>query len=223
MGYTFQFSVVWNNFGLFLQGVFLTVQLTLIAIFLGLVVGIVGAAFRTSGNRFLDGLAVVYVEFIRNTPFLIQLLFVFFGLPSIGLRLSAEQAAILALTVNFGAYATEIFRAGLEGIRRGQIEAGLALGFKKLQIFRLILLKPAIANIYPSLITQVVLLLLLTSIVSQISAEELTFVGSFIDSRTFRSVEIYFTITLIYLGLTWLIKLIAYFIHRRFFKFAQYL
>ena len=93
MGYTFDFSVVWDNLGLFLSGAVVTVRLSLIAIAFGLAIGIIGALCRTSGNRLLNGLAATYVELIRNTPFLIQLFFIFFGLPNLGLKLTAEQAA----------------------------------------------------------------------------------------------------------------------------------
>ena len=223
MNYTPQFSVVWSNIGLFIQGMLLTLQITVSAIAFGLILGILGSLGRTSGNQFANGVAVVYVEFFRNTPFLIQLFFFFFGLPSIGINLSPWQAAVLALAVNFGAYATEIVRAGIEGINKGQIEAGMALGFKKLQIFRHIVLMPALGNIYPALVSQVVIAVLFSSVVSQISAEELTFVGNYLQSRTFRSFEIYLTISLIYVGVVWLIKGLALLIQKRFFAFTQYI
>lgn len=223
MGYRLQFSVVWNNIGFFIQGIGLTLQLAFTSIALGLILGIAGALCRTSGHRFLNGIAVAYVELIRNTPFLIQLFFVFFGLPNLGLKFSPWQAAVLALAVNFGAYSTEIIRAGIEGIRKGQIEAGLALGFKKIQIVRHIILMPALGNIYPSLIGQIVLSVLFTSVASQISAEELTFVGNYLQARTFRSFEVYLAISLIYLGLIWALKIGALLIHKRFFAFMQYI
>lgn len=223
MNYTPQFSVVWSNIGLFIQGMLLTLQITVSAIAFGLILGILGSLGRTSGNKIANGVAVVYVEFFRNTPFLIQLFFFFFGLPSIGINLSPWQAAVLALAVNFGAYATEIVRAGIEGINKGQIEAGMALGFKKLQIFRHIVLMPALGNIYPALVSQVVIAVLFSSVVSQISAEELTFVGNYLQSRTFRSFEIYLTISLIYVGVVWLIKGLALLIQKRFFAFTQYI
>lgn len=223
MNYNPQFSVVWNNAGLFIQGVWLTFQITGVAIAFGLVLGILGALGRTSSNRIANGIAIAYVEFFRNTPFLIQLFFFFFGLPSIGVRMSPWQAAVLALAINFGAYATEIVRAGIEGIGKGQVEAGLALGFKPFQIFRHIVLIPALGNIYPALVSQIVIAVLFSSVVSQISAEELTFVGNYLQSRTFRSFEIYLAISFIYVALVWCLKAIAFMIQRRFFTFMQYL
>ncbi|NBD15850.1 MAG: ABC transporter permease subunit [Cyanobacteria bacterium] len=222
MEYTFQFSVVWNNLGLFVQGVLLTLQIVSVAIALGLILGMIGALGRTSDNRILNSIALAYVEFFRNTPFLIQLFFFYFALPNLGVKMSPWQAAVLALAINFGAYATEIIRSGIEGISAGQVEAGKALGLKPLQIFRHIILIPALANIYPALMSQVVIAVLFSCVVSQISAEELTFVGNYLQSRTFRSFEIYLTISLIYVALVWSIKLIAFLIQRKFFAFTQY-
>ena len=222
MSYKPEFSVVWNNTGFLIQGILLTFQLAIMSISGGLVLGTLGAMGRTSGNRIFNGIAVAYVEFLRNTPFLIQLFFFFFGLPSLGIKLTSWQAAVLALAINFGAYSTEIIRAGIESIRKGQIEAGLALGFKKIQIFRHIILIPALGNVYPSLVSQIVIAILFTSVVSQISAEELTFVGNYLQSRTFRSFEIYLTITLIYVGIIWTIKAVAFAIQKKFFAFMQY-
>lgn len=222
MGYSFQFSIILDNLGLLLAGAGLTIKISLIAIIFGIIIGIIGAVFRTSVNRILDGIALAYVEVIRNTPYLIQLFFIFFGLPNLGLKLTAEQAAILSLAVNFGAYSTEIIRAGVQSIHRGQIEAGLAIGFNKLAVFRHIVLLPALANVYPALIGQVILAVLFTSVVSQIATEDLTFAGDYLNARTFRSFEIYFTISLIYLGIVWLIKGISFAVERHFFKFTKY-
>ncbi|MEL6136089.1 MAG: ABC transporter permease subunit, partial [Cyanobacteria bacterium J06628_6] len=135
--YRFQFQVVWDNRDLLLEGVWLTLRLSSLAVVLGLGVGTLGALARTSGNRLLGAIATGYVEAIRNTPFLVQLLFIFFGISSLGPRLGTDQAALLALVINFGAYATEIIRAGIESIDRSQIEAGLSLGLTQRQIFRL--------------------------------------------------------------------------------------
>ncbi len=222
MGYSFDFSVIWDNIGLFFAGALLTFRVSIIAIAFGFVLGVIGALFRTSGNKILNRITLAYVEVIRNTPFLIQLFFIFFGLPKLGIRLNAEQAAILSLAVNFGAYATEIIRSGVESIHKGQVEAGMALGFKPLQIFRHIILTPALANIYTALVGQVILAVLFTSVISQIAAEDLTFAGDFLNSRTFRSFEIYFMVSLFYLAIVWMIKGMGYWVERRFFGFAKY-
>jgi len=222
MNYRFQFQVLWDNWELLLEGVGVTLQLSITTVVLGLIVGTVGALCRTSGNRWLGAIATAYVEAIRNTPFLVQLLFLFFGISSLGPKIGNDQAALLALVINFGAYATEIIRAGIQSIDTQQIEAGLSLGLNRNQVFRLVVLKPAIANIYPALTGQIVLLMLLTSVVSQISTEELTFVGNFLRSRTFRDFEIYAAVALFYVVLALSFKLFAQLLHHRLFKFTRY-
>nr|WP_279327472.1 amino acid ABC transporter permease [Chelativorans petroleitrophicus] len=127
---------------------------------------------------------------------------VFFGLPTLGIRLNANEAALVALSINLGAYSTEIIRAGIESLPRSQIEAGRALGLTALQTFRYIVLYQAVKAIYPALASQFVLLMLATSIVSAIGATELFHQAAFIESRTYRSFEVYTLITLSYLLLT---------------------
>jgi polar amino acid transport system permease protein len=131
----------------------------------------------------------------------VQLFFLYFGLAQIGLKMTAGQAALLAMVVNLGAYATEIVRAGIEAIAKGQWEAGLSLAMTRWQVFRHVVLLPALQKIYPALTSQFIIVMLGSSVVSQISAEELTFAGNFIQSRNFRSFEVYFVITAIYLVL----------------------
>ncbi|MEL6222415.1 MAG: amino acid ABC transporter permease [Cyanobacteria bacterium J06626_14] len=223
MAYRFQFQVISQNLDLLMMGVWLTIKLSASATALGLGVGMIGALCRTSQNWFLQAIATVYVELIRNTPFLIQLLFIFFGISTLGPKLGADQAALLALTINFGAYATEIIRGGILGIPNGQIEAAMSLGLKRVQIFRHIILPPAIATIYPALTSQIVLLVLLSSVVSEISAEELTFTGDFLRSRTFRDFEVYLAIAILYIILAVSLKLVAYLLQQRLFRFQRYL
>ena len=202
MSYVFQFGDVWNSWDELMLGAWLTVRLSLSAMVLGLVVAIACALAKTSGPKLLGTLVDAYVELIRNTPFLVQLFIIFFGLPVLGLRLEADWAALLAMVVNVGAYATEIVRAGIESISRGQIEAARALGLRPLQIFRHIILLPAIRTVYPALTSQFILLMLNSSVCSTISADELTAAANDMQSRTFRSFEIYFVVTGIYLALS---------------------
>ncbi|HSI01054.1 MAG TPA: amino acid ABC transporter permease [Reyranella sp.] len=202
MSYVFQFGAVWQEWDKLLLGTWLTVRLSAITMVLGLGVGILGAVGKNSRHKAVRWLVQGYVEAIRNTPFLVQLLLVYLGLPSVGVRLSPEQAALLAMVVNLGAYATEIVRAGIEAVPRGQIEAGRALGLKPHQIFRFVVLVPALHTVFPALASQFILVMLASSVVSVISAEELTAVTDTIVARNFRSFEFYFVITGIYLGLT---------------------
>lgn len=201
MNYSFQFADVFAAWPLLLRGTWITVQLSLVATLLGLVVAILCAWAKTSGPALLRWIVNAYIELIRNTPFLVQLFFFFFALPAVGLRWSPYTAALTAMVVNLGAYATEIIRAGIESIPRGQIEAGLALSLRPHQVFRLVVLKPALRAIFPALTSQFILLMLSSAVVSVISADDLTSVAANLQSQTFRSFEIYIVVTLIYLAL----------------------
>jgi polar amino acid transport system permease protein len=202
MTYTFRFSALLPYTGDVIQGVLLTLQLSVISMAVGLAIGLLVALASTSLHPAIRTPARIYVEAIRNTPLLIQLLIVFFGLPSLGLKLDANMAAFVALSINLGAYCGEILRAGLQSIRGGQIEAGRSLGLTAGQTFRHVVLFQAVKAIYPALTSQFVLLLLATSIVSSIGATELFYQASFIDSRTYRSFEAYTLVTVTYLVLT---------------------
>jgi polar amino acid transport system permease protein len=221
VSYTFQFGVVIDNFGALLAGARLTVELTAAAVAIGLVIGIAGAFAKTSRARPVRWIVDLYVEAIRNTPFLVQLLFVFLGLPSLGLRLDANPAALLAMSINVGAYAIEIVRAGIEAVPRGQIEAGTALGLSRLQIFRHVVLLPALATVYPALAGQFIFMLLASSIVSQISAGDLTYAANILQSATYRSFEIYSAVLVIYLALALLFRAAFGLIHHHCFRFLD--
>lgn len=202
MNYNFRFNALAPYVDEIVRGIALTLQLTCLTMAIALVIGLLVALARMSDNRPLRGLATAYVEVIRNTPLLVQLFIVFFGLPSIGVRLDAYTAAVIGLSINVGAYAGEILRAGIQSIRPSQVEAGRALGMTAGQTFRNVVLFPAIKAIYPALASQFVLLLLATSVVSSLGVGELFHQAAFIDSRTYRSFEAYALITVAYLGLT---------------------
>lgn len=202
MNYNFRFNALAPYTGEILRGIGLTLQLTSLTMAIALLVGLFVALARMSDNRWLSGAAATYVEAIRNTPLLVQLFIVFFGLPSIGIRLDAYTAAVIGLSINVGAYAGEILRAGIQSIRPSQVEAGRALGMTAGQTFRSVVLFPAVKAIYPALASQFVLLLLATSVVSSLGVGELFHQAAFIDSRTYRSFEAYALITLTYLILT---------------------
>jgi polar amino acid transport system permease protein len=189
-----------------LHGILVTAELTVIGAVLGVSLGIFCAWARTQGPTWLRPPVSAYVEMIRNTPFLIQLFFIFFGLPSLGLQLTAMQAALIAMVVNLGAYSTEIIRAGIQATHRGQIEAGLSLAMTRLEVFRYVILKPAMQRIWPALSSQIVVVMLGSAVVSQIAVEDLTYAASFIQSRNFRAFETYFVATGIYLALALLLR-----------------
>ncbi len=202
MNYSFQFGDVFAAWPMLLQGTWITIQLSLSAMLIGLVVAVLCAWGKTSGPRPLRLAINAYIEVIRNTPFLVQLFFFFFALPALGLRWTPHTAALTAMVVNLGAYATEIIRAGIESIPKGQIEAGLALNLKRWEIFRFVVLKPALRAIYPALTSQFILLMLSSAVVSVIAADDLTSVAANLQSQTFRSFEIYIVVAAIYLGLS---------------------
>lgn len=202
MNYNFRFNALLPYLDEIYRGIGITLQLSCVTMAIALVIGLFVALARMSDNRMLSGMARVYVEAIRNTPLLVQLFIVFFGLPTLGIRLDAYVAALIGLSINVGAYASEILRAGIQSIRPSQIEAGRALGMTAAQTFRSVVLFPAVKAIYPALASQFVLLLLATSVVSSLGVGELFHQAAFIDSRTYRSFEAYALITVAYLVLT---------------------
>lgn len=206
MSYDFDFAFLADKWPVFLQGALLTIQLTVISILLGFALGTACAVVRVYGHPLLRRLVGAYVEVIRNTPLLIQIFIVYFGIATLGLKLNAETSAIIALVINVGAYTTEIMRAGIESIPRTQIEAADCLGLKRLQVIAHIVLLPAMERVYPALSSQFVLLMLASSITSQISAEELTAIANVVQSDTYRSFEVYIVVALVYLVLSFIYR-----------------
>ena len=201
MKYGLQFRDVFAAWESILDGVWITLLLSGVAMVGGLAIGVLCAAARVYGPGWLRRLVGAYVEVIRNTPLLVQLFLIFFGLPSLGLRLDGLTAAMIALVINLGAYTTEIVRAGLEAVPKAQIEAGHSLGLSGLQVFRYIVVFPALKAKFPALASQFVLMMLATSVVSQISVEDLFHAASIVQSRTFRDFEVYTVIGVLYLSL----------------------
>src|SRR5580700_987456 len=202
MTYAFDFSGFGIYAGMLARGVGVTLWLTAVSTVLGGLVGIAGASVSVAGPRWARTVVASSLEMIRNTPFIVQLFFVFFGLPGIGIHIDEMQAAILAMTVNLGAYATEIVRAGIDSIPRGQVQAAQALGLQGRQVFRHVVLPQALANVFPALLSQVLIVMLGSAVVSQISVPDLTYAANFIQSRNFRSFESYLIITVTYLVLS---------------------
>ena len=201
MIYKLQFADLLPYWGVLLQGLVFTIILTLVSTVAGIAVGTACASARTFGPTWLHAPIAAYVELIRNTPFIVQLFFIFFGLPAAGVKLDESTAAFLAMTINLGAYSTEIIRAGIEAVPKGHIEAGLSLAMTKWEVLRHIILKQAFQKIYPALSSQIIIVMLGSAVVSQISAEDLTYAANFIASRNFRNFEVYLLVALAYLVL----------------------
>ncbi|MGM4981508.1 MULTISPECIES: amino acid ABC transporter permease [Rhizobium] len=206
MRYHFDFGWLAEYYPVLIKGILVTLELTLIGAVLGIILGIACAWARALGPRWLKPVVATYVELIRNTPFLIQLFFIFFGLPGIGVQMNEMTAANLAMVINLGAYSCEIIRAGIQATPRGQFEAGASLAMTPFETFRHVVLVPSLQRIWPALSSQVVIVMLGSSVVSQIAAEDLTFAANFIQSRSFRAFEAYFVSTAIYLGLAILLR-----------------
>jgi polar amino acid transport system permease protein len=206
MTYQFDFGWLIESLPVLLKGIRITVQLILVGAVFGVALGIACAWVRALGPKWLRPVVATYVELIRNTPFLIQLFFIFFGLPSLGIRMSELTAANLAMIVNLGAYSCEIIRAGIQATPRGQFEAGASLAMTPFQTFWYVVLVPALQRIWPALSSQIVIVMLGSAVVSQIAAEDLTFAANFIQSRNFRAFETYIVSTLIYLALAILLR-----------------
>ncbi len=200
------FLPVLTNWPMLLKGLVLTVVLTGIALPLGMLLGVACAWARLHGGPLLRTVVASYVEVFRNTPFIIQLFFLFFGLPSLGLRMSPETASILAMTLNLGAYACEQVRAGIEATPRGQIEAAQCLALNRWQIFTRVVLPPSLGRVWPALTGQMIIVMLGSAVCSQISTEEISYAANLISSRTFRSFESYIVVTLSYLLLAVLLR-----------------
>ena len=214
MNIAFDFWTVFEQWQLLLTGIVWTLGLTALSGIFGLSLGVVMAWARLEAarrrhdlhknkiSRVFDKLILIYVELIRNTPFIVQLLFIFFGLPALGLRLSAEVASVLAMVINLSAYSCEIVRAGLEATPPAQVQAGESLGLKPVQIFTHVVLPPALFKVWPALVSQIIIVMLGSAVCGQISTEELSYSANLIQSRNFRAFESFITAALIYLSLS---------------------
>lgn len=219
MNYEFDFVSVLEQWPILLQGAWTTVQLSFLATILGFVLGTLSALGRGSRYNWLRRLVGIYVETVRNTPLLIQSYFLIFGLSSVGITMPIMVGAVLALVINIGAYTCEIIRAGIESIHFGQIEAAECLGLSNSQILWHVVLRPSVERVWPALTSQFVLLMLASSVMSSVGAEELLGVSNRIQSDTFRNFEVFIVLWGVYLALSYLMRggfwLISQFIFTR--------
>jgi len=220
MIYKLQFAELLPYWRVLLDGLVFTIVLTLVSTVAGVLVGTAAASARTFGPKWLGRVVVVYVELIRNTPFIVQLFFIFFGLPAAGVKLSESTAAFIAMTVNLGAYSSEIIRAGIEAVPKGHVEAGVSLAMSKWEVLRYVVLKQAFRKVYPALSSQIIIVMLGSAVVSQISAPDLTYAANFVQSRNFRAFEVYFLAALLYLVLSVIMRAILRSLGRTLFPAA---
>jgi len=201
-GYVFQFGTVFREFPLLLSGALVTIHISILALCFSFIVGTIGALCRLSHYRWLNVPAKWYVEFIRNTPLLVQLFFIYFGFSQINIEVPNYWAGVIGLVVNNSAYLTEIIRAGIEAIHKGQFEAGHSLGLSFPQLMRYVVFPQAFRVIYPPLCNQFIGIILWSSLVSTIAVQELALRGKELVTETFRSFEVYTVVTLVYVVMT---------------------
>lgn len=202
----FDFTAVLVEWPALLRGAAFTLGLTAVSAVVGLAVGVACGWARSLGPAWLRPVVGAYVEAVRNTPFIVQLFFIFFGLPSLGVRLSPESASVIAMVVNLGAYAAEIARAGIDATPRGQFEAARSLAMTEFQTFVRVVMPPALARVWPAMASQVVIVMLGSAVCGQIAAQELSYAANLIQSRNFRAFESYLVVTACYLVLAILVR-----------------
>ena len=213
----FDFSLVTQSLPLLLAGALVTLKITAMAVGLGMVFGLIAAVGALSRNRVLHYTARTYVNFIRGTPLLVQIFILYFALPVIlGTRIDPFTAAVAACLINSGAYVAEIFRAGIQSISIGQSRAALSLGMTPRQTMRYVVLPQAFKRVIPPLGNEFIAMLKDSSLVSVIGFEELTRKGQLIIADTYGSVEIWSTVAILYLAMTFTISQIVAYMEKRF-------
>ena len=219
MGYTFQFGVIEANFDNFLYGLALGLALAAAAIFIGMLIGLLCAFAAMAKARLPSRLVGIYVSAIRNTPLLVIILFVYFALPQIGIRMGKHESFVFSLAIYAGAYLTEVFRAGLAGVPRGVIDAGRAIGLTGLQLALYVISPIMWRNCLPALGTTFISLFKDTSLAAVIAIPELTYQARKLNTETFRVAEAWATASILYLATCLLIAAGLRQLERRFPKF----
>jgi polar amino acid transport system permease protein len=203
---TFNFRVIFEYLPLFLSCFFATLWLSGAGLLGSLTVGVISCGMRISHSKLLSRSAYIYIESIRSTPLLVQLFFFYFGLPSLGLRLSEASTGIMALTLNSGAYMAEIIRAGVQSISNGQVEAGVSSGLNYFQRMRYVILPQAIGVTLPPMLGQAIVLVKDSALLSLISLPELTRAGQIMTSERFMPAEGFLTSAAFYLLIYYVLK-----------------
>jgi polar amino acid transport system permease protein len=219
MDYVFHFQSIWNSKELFLRGALVTLQLALLAMLFGTVLGIIGAVARNSHARAARTVSSAGVEVLRNTPLLVQLYIWYFGLGVLGIDVPPYWSVVIALGVNNGGYLTEIIRAGIEAIKTQQIRAGFSLGMSGFQVFRCIIIMPALGIVFPAVSNQFVISVLMSALAMIIGVQDLTYQAVYLQAHTFRSIETYIVVIIIYILLSKTIVLFSEYLDRKLFKY----
>lgn len=220
MEYEFRFDIVWNNMDILLQGVRYTVLLSVTAMVLGTVIGLASAIVRLRAGRLLSYPIIVYVEIFRGTPAFVQIVWVwvwvYYCLPIIaGIDLGAFQSLVIAMALNSGAYLSEVFRAGLQGVDKGHVDAALALGFRPSQATRRIVVPQAAYRMIPAIGNVFISSIKLSSLCSVLGIAELMYQGQLVIANFFRPIEVFTVVALMYLAMTYSTSLFLIFLEWR--------
>jgi glutamine transport system permease protein len=211
------FQVIVDALPMLLQGVLITIKIVVISLSIAFVIGLIAGLMSTSDNKFLRTASAIYVDLIRGTPLLVQVFFIYFGLPVfLDIRIPAEVAGIVAISLNAGAYISEVFRAGIKSISKGQMEAARSLGLNRFLAMRLVILPQAIRRMLPAFVNQFIISIKDTSLLSVIGIQELTQSGEIIISSNFRSFEIWGIVGIFYLVIIFILSRLSGLLERRF-------
>lgn len=209
-------NIILEGLPTLLKGMGMTIEITVISLILAMVIGLVLGVFSITKSKILRTISIAFVDIIRGTPLLVQILFIYFGLPSvIDISLTAFSAGVIAITVNAAAYLIEIFRAGINSIDKGQMEAGRTIGFSYSQTMRLIILPQAIRRMIPAFVNQFIVSIKDTSLLSAIGLTELTLSGQSIYAANFHAFEILFAVGVLYFVIIYSLTLFSRWIERR--------
>jgi len=216
MTYQFRFDVVWNNMPFLFEGLWLTLTISFLALAISMVLGLLVAVVRLSRNRGVSFIAATYVEVFRDTPVLVQLFWFYYVLPILlGIQISAFGAALIGLTLHSAAFLGEVYRAGIQAVPSDHVEAAKVLGLKPVQTFVRIVMPQALRTILPPLVNNFVDLIKLSSLASVFAVGEVTRKATELSAATFRPLEIFTFIALIYFFICWPLSLAMRHLERR--------
>ena len=217
MQYEFRFDIVWTNFDLLLQGVRMTIFLSVSTMVLGTLIGLMSATVRLRARRWLSYPIIVYVEVFRGTPALVQIVWIYYCLPIIiGINMTATASVILAMALNSGAYLSEVFRAGIQAIDKGHIDAAHALGFRSRQVTTRIVLPQAAYRMIPAVGNVFISSIKLSSLCSVLGMAELMYQGQLVIANYFRPIEVFTVVAAIYLAMTYSTSVCLIYLEWRF-------
>lgn len=212
---TLDYSIIFNKLNLFLSASLVTIEISVIALIIAIVFGIIGAIFRTCKIKVLNIIGGIYVWIIRGTPLIVQLFILYFGLPQFGIQLTPMVAGIFGLSFNTGAYITEIIRSGIKAVDEGQFEAAQSLGMSNTQLMVRVIAPQVFKIIIPTMVNQFIITLKNSSLVSLVTITELFRTGETLIATTFRSFEVYTTVAAFYLVMTTILMLFSHYIEKR--------